>query len=112
MLVQGFLEESFDWGNENIIACELRVATFLGFLWVAVVVESSNFSNVGGCSFCNEGINVGDIAEESSDFSIFYIFFSNLVLLYSEDSSDHAVVKSIELVETLFGQVPWLTATE
>ena len=78
----------------------------MGFLWVAVVVESSNFSNVGGCSFCNVGINVGDIAEESSDFSIFYIFFSNLVLLYSEDSSDHAVVKSIELVETLFGQVP------
>ena len=45
---------------------------------VSVAVWSGDFSEVDCCSFNDEGIDIGDIAKDSSNFFILYMLFCGL----------------------------------
>ena len=70
-----------------------RIQAVKFFFWEAVVVESGYFSVVSRRSLCNISVNIGYFAEEASDFSVLYVFFSYLVPAYPEYSSYGAVVE-------------------
>jgi len=66
------------------------------------VVCSCYFSDVYDCSLVNEGINVWNATKQTSYFLVFYVLFSDIIPLYSEDSSYCSMMETASLCRLFF----------